>query len=187
MQTERKGLNTYLLENHQCLHQNVGGLSLGSVACTSKEMVTHYGRSELNKGTLGLYSLSSKTRKSWQRLAVQRAATVPQRSNLRCYWNILCSSASHHLLLLADSRYQMEISHRSSPKTAPDLSQQRTFMTCSLRHLCPLITRACKSACICKGTKPPYLEMHPFLGLFKKIFVLVLFWAFFKCLISQLS
>lgn len=74
MQTERKELNTYLLENHQCLHQNVGGLSLGSVACTSKEMVAHYGRSELNKGTLGLYSLSSKTRKSWQRLAVQRAA-----------------------------------------------------------------------------------------------------------------
>lgn len=64
------------------------------------------------------------------------------------------------------TRYQMEISHRSLPKTAPTLSQQQTFMTCSLRHLCPLTTRACKSACICKVTKLPYLEVPAFLWLF---------------------
>lgn len=132
-------------------------------------MVRHYGRSELNKSTLGLCARSSKrTRKPCQRLGVQSTARVPQRSNLRCCWNMLCSSASHHLLLLAASRYQMEISHHSSPKTAPNLSQQHAFMTCTLRHLYPLITRACKSACICKRTKPPYLGVHPFLGLFKK-------------------
>lgn len=61
MQTKRKGLNTNLLENHQCLHQNISKLYLGSVAHTSKEMVAHCGRSELNKGTLGLYALTSKT------------------------------------------------------------------------------------------------------------------------------
>lgn len=72
-----------------------------------------------------------------ERLAVQCAVSVPLRTSLRCSWNTLCSLASHHLLLLAGSKYQMEISHRSSPRTAPTLSQQQTFMAYSLRHLCP--------------------------------------------------
>lgn len=91
------------------------------------------------------------SRQPRQGLAAKRAASVPQRSNLRCCWNTLCSSASRHLLLLAVSRYQMEISHRSSPKTAPTLSWQQTFTTRSLRHLRLLTTGACKSACVCKG------------------------------------
>lgn len=68
---------------------------------------------------------------------MQCAVSVPLRTSLRCSWNMLCSLASHHQLLLAGSKYQTEISHRSSPKTAPTLSQQQTFMAYSLRHLCP--------------------------------------------------
>lgn len=85
----------------------------------------------------GKYFQFECTKFSNERFALQHAVSVPLRTSLRCCWNMLCSLASHHPLLLAGSKYQMEISHRSSPKTAPTLSQQQTFMAYSLRHLCP--------------------------------------------------
>lgn len=163
---ERKEVNTHLPEKHHCPHHDMREL-LGAVDRPTQETVPSDWIAAQKECTFSLHAPASETaRKQRERLAVQRALSVPQRSSLRCYWNMLCSSASLHLLPLADSRYQMEISHHSSPKTAPTLSRQQTFMAYCLRHLCPLTTAACKSACICKVTKLPYLEVLAFLWLF---------------------
>jgi len=130
---KRKDICTYFLRKNQRRHIWELFMVLWIIPLRNQSLLTE----DLDKRKVLFVWMHQIQQWSNERLAVRSAVSVPLRTSLRYCWNTLCSLASHHLLLLAGSKYQMEMSHRSSLKTAPTLSRQQTFMAYSLRHLCP--------------------------------------------------